>query len=793
MTGHSAPSGQLRPEWAGIPDHSGNNRPLGQWTPSRADLVDAGLLFVLALIALVELRSTFEGATFLVVGLVGVLLGIAITYVANVLNLPAIVAVAGGVIAYFLLGGLIAAHGAPGASVLPTGGTLRALGHAVIHGWRDLLTTVPPVDGSGALVILPFLLGLATGLAGFAVARRTKGALWPALVPLLLLAVVILIGTLDPKSVALPATLFAVGVLIWASVRHQRLRPTVASGSDARTRAAIAAVLLAASGAAAYALGPHVPGSHSQDRVALRRYIVPPSNIGNYPSPLSEYREYVGHQTDGNGHVTSLADKTLFTVSGTVPAGTAIRFGTMDTYNGLVWTATDQPRSVGGVPDAFLKVGSRLDNPAKGPAYTMNVKIGSYDDYWMPSAGAVQGVDFTDDTATQQTTDFRYDLATQTGVVPGKLRSGDAYTLRVAGVTPPKLTANDDLASDGYDSNGDFLSETTKHLAGDADSTTAQVLKIAQQLKATGRYTHGDPGSGFAYYLPGHSVGRLAKFANGVEKGFPPFVGDDEQYAAAYAVMIEQLGVPARVVVGVPALPKGGVVKGSDVAAWVEVRSVDGPWLQIPREQFISNKPPDKNVLQQKEKQNPGSDVPPPAQGLPKTALDDQAQAEGSSNELTKKHDEAAGGLHVPAWLIALGIYGGLPLLGIACILGAIVAAKVWRRSRRRTRGDPSTRLARGWREVVDHARDLGTVMPLRSTRREQARTVAGADLVPLARLADAHVFGGGEITEEHAGSFWSEVVAARKHMSASVGRRRRFLAAINPVTFLPRLPGVDS
>ena len=75
--------------------------------------------------------------------------------------------------------------------------------------------------------------------------------------------------------------------------------------------------------------------------------------------------------------------------------------------------------------------------------------------------------------------------------------------------------------------------------------------------------------------------------------------------AAAYALMIQDLGVPARVVVGVPSLPSGGEVEGSDVAAWVEVQANDRSWLTIPTNEFINkiNNAPNKTLLKQQEQQ----------------------------------------------------------------------------------------------------------------------------------------------------------------------------------------------
>lgn len=52
-------------------------------------------------------------------------------------------------------------------------------------------------------------------------------------------------------------------------------------------------------------------------------------------------------------------------------------------------------------------------------------------------------------------------------------------------------------------------------------------------------------------------------------------IGDDQQYSALMALMLHQLGINARVVMG--AYPEGGSqggaasLRGSDIRAWVEV------------------------------------------------------------------------------------------------------------------------------------------------------------------------------------------------------------------------------
>lgn len=756
-------------------------------TPSRPDLEDAGFTLCLGLLALAEFHSTYAGSAYLVVGALGLVLGVLITHLANALRQPALILAAMGVAAFFLLGGAVALRNAPGGNVLPTGGTLRSLANTSIHGWRDLLTTVPPVDGSGPLLVLPYMLGLLGGLGGYALARRLRGAFWPVTAMAGVFAAVILLGSLGPQQIVPIAVMFGLVALGWVSLREQRERPVNSSGSGQATRAAVSAALLGFSSLGAYLVGPHIAGVSAQDRVVLRKYVSPPFTIGDYPSPLSEYRLYATSQKLSNQTV-GLAKQTLFRVTGSLPAGTPIQFATLDSYNGSVWAASNSSGGEGGKPNSFLRVGPTLDNPASGKRYSMSVAIESYDDYWMPVAGAVQSLRFTDSTAVHQSEDFRYNLATGTGVVPGKLSHGASYQLTVTGIKESELQPSDSLAGDGYTEDGSFLKDTAAKLAGGDGNTTAQVIRMGQALKSIGRYTHGDASSGFEYYLPGHSVGRLTSFVKGIIPG-SLYIGDDEQYASAYALMIQQLGVPARVVLGVESLPEDGLVTGANVSAWVQVKAANGTWLSIPSTSFLDrNRQPEKKQLQQKEKEAPGAQVPPPAQGRPKTAVDDSAQSKSNSRDLTKKAS-AADGFRIPAWVMTVLDTAGPPIMLILLVVGTIIGLKAWRRNHRRTRGSPAMRLARGWREILDHAHDLGTPVAARTTRREQARILEAHDVSSLAVLADSHVFGAADITDEDARAYWADIETARRRMSASVGRWRRWRAAVNVVTFFGHSP----
>ena len=129
-------------------------------------------------------------------------------------------------------------------------------------------------------------------------------------------------------------------------------------------------------------------------------------------------------------------------------------------------------------------------------------------------------------------------------------------------------------------------------------------------------------------------------------------------------------------------------------------------------------------------------------------------------------------------WVV-LGTGG--PLLLALAVAGAIVGLKAWRRRRRRAAALASSRVVGGWRELVDHARDLGQPVPVGAglTRRQQAPHVATPAALDLARTADGIVFGPSDPDDAVAEEFWSMVDEERRLMSGAVPWKRRLRALV--------------
>lgn len=746
--------------------------------PHRDDIVDAAFLLILTAFALIGFRTTFDGWLFLLVGLTGVFLGILIGQIAKVLRQPAITVAVMAIAAFFLLGGALALRGSAIAGVIPTLGTFSRLAALSVNGWKQLLTTLPPVDGSGPLLTLPYILGLLSGAGGYTLARRVSRGSAPVLAPVLLLAAVIMLGTAQPAAALIQGVLFASVAVGWTSVRRNRLRPVVKTGSGRLTRLSTALGLLAVAGGLAVVVAPTLPGYSGTSRVVLRTYVTPPFDISRYPSPLVGFRKYTKN-------ANLLYDQTLFVVKG-LPAGQTVKIATLDGYDGSVWGATNGANapSAGEPPDTFQRTGSTMNSTAAGrtatytvtvaPAYAASVDLSA----WVPTAGTVERVRFQGPQNGQLTDNFRFNLATGSGVVPGRLSAGNVITMTAA-ISPVGWANNarpyGNVVVTGSDAA--FTSAPAAKWGGKSPGPMAELQAIAKHMRETGAYSDGGPGE--SQYLPGHSIFRLTNFLNG-----PQLVGTDEHYAAAFALIANQLGVPARVVVG--AAPEAdGTVRGKDVHAWVELHVGPGTWATVPQTVFMPDpsKKPDQQPPQTSQNANPKV-IPPPNVSKPPSSLEQAQQASSASQRLARQAPKT--GFRLPAFVVAALTYGLPPIALVGLVCASIIGLKAWRRRRRRARPVLVHRYSSGWREVLDAARDLGTPVPTGQTRREQARAVKRDDLQSLAILADGGVFGPEQPTVAATEAYWHDVDAMRKAMFAEVGRWRRIRGTLSLRSLLP-------
>ncbi|MEI2778247.1 MAG: transglutaminaseTgpA domain-containing protein [Tetrasphaera sp.] len=738
--------------------------------------VDIAMALLTALVAVLPWMGTFDGLRYLAIALVGAVLGVGAAGLAILLGRTWLAVPLAG-LAYVLGAAVIVAGGLPGGSAFT-----RAL-RLPVSGWKILLTTVPPVDGSGVLTVLPYLLALVCASGSYLIARSSRGPWAPVVPGLATFVLTVVTGTLDawqPLATGLACAVAAVG---WASLRRRRRLRVVGTGAGVVQQAGIAAALLAASGLVAWVAGPHLPGA-KPTRFVLRTVVDPPFDVSQYPSPLMGIRNY-------SEKMKLYWDEELLRVSG-MPDGSPLRLAVLDYYSGHVWTSGQGSSGAGGV---FRRVGRniRAGDWASSTSVTSRITVtASYSsilelNMWVPNAGPWTHVQFDGDRSDQLRDSLRYNTETGQGVVPVRLGANDVIvtTARLVRDVPKEgLAANATPLLDA-DSTA-FVDSTAEAIAGDSPILWTRLMAMGNSLK--GNWTYNDGAATTDENIPpGHSVGRLTTFLEADRRGSP------EQFTAAYALMANDLGMPTRVVLG--AFVRDGTVHGRDVRPWVEMQADSGEWLRVPDTVFMGteSKKPDDNNTQQSLPVNRDLVPPPLGEGAP-GAVEAQTGAEtGALRSPTRTNTGAGDGplpFTVPPWVRQTVRYGGPPTGGLALLAFAVAAARGARRYRRRTIGSTSHQLAAGWRDLVDHTRDLGVAVNPRLTRQEQARVIGRPDLAGAANRA---VFGHGDPDVSEVSAYWSLLTKARRDASKRAPWYRRLLRPWNPRSFLVRDPVITT
>jgi len=752
---------------------AGSAAPAGAITPGREELIDGLALLLLTMIGIVGFRPAYGGFGYLTAGAAGVLLGLLLSYFGQRARLPLLFVVAAGILAFLLFGGVISQTGTVSL------GTLQSITRAAVSGWQQLLTTARPVGSTASLLALPYLLGLFSGVAGHALARRTSSVLLPAAAPAVVVALSILFGAAQPTAAVVQGAGFAVIAIGWAGVRQHRgagQRATV-GGQRAWQRVGLAGCVLAVAGAAATLVGPHLPGANAHQRFVLS--VVPPFDVSVYPSPLAGFRDYTQEAPASVG----VYDKELFATTG-LPAGSVVRIAAMDAYDGLAWGVANAAASgVASSFNGFQRVGTLLPGAVSGHRQTATITIeAAYDQPWLPDLAGTTGLAFTGpagEAAAAQAA-LRFSVATTTGIIPGQALAGLRYT--VSYVAPPALSsaqlaiATPAGAPDPSLVIPSAIQTFAQDHAGSASTPMAKVLALAGYLRVNGRYSNG--GGSQSGVLPGHGTGRLNTFLESEQ-----IVGDDEQYAATMALLANAVGVPARVSLDA-AVQANGAVYGKDVRADIELDLAQYGWVALPASDFTGTGNPAPQQQQVTTPPQPVKVVPP---GQSAAAPVPAGNSSNAQSRTSPKPVAKPGGFVIPAIVITLLKYVGIPVLAVLALVTALIGAKAVRRRRRRTLGPPAARAARAWRELLDLGRDLGIPPTAATATRLEQAAVAEARGLPAAGLAasaaDAAVFGPVDPDDAAAAGVWALTDATRRGAMARLSRWRRAWVAVNPAS----------
>ncbi|WP_431276955.1 transglutaminase-like domain-containing protein [Leifsonia poae] len=457
----------------------------------------------------------------------------------------------------------------------------------------------------------------------------------------------------------------------------------------------------------------------------------------------------------------------------------------MDSYNGVVWNVTD-PSSGSDASGSFELLGSTIPMPSlftAGARSTATISIDAYSDVWMPTVGYVDRLTFDAHQGADPAPGVRVNTTTGTTAITSGVAAGLRYTVdataqkvpndkALARVAPAKLTLPP------VTNVPDVVSAKAEEYAGTATTAIQKLRNIERSLKTFGYLSHGrasDPVPSRA----GEGADRMTDlFAQ------EPMVGDQEQYASAFALMARRLGYPTRVVMGfAPKVAAGQTttVTGNDVTAWDEVAFDGVGWVPFFPTPTKTDAPKNQTTKPKLEPQ-PQVRQPPPDNPKPQELL---------TPVKTKDNDrkEAQSAFALPAWAWVVAGVIGIPLILYFVPLLIIGALKRRRRRIRETQGPPDRRAAGAWDELTDGYAELGLTMPRNATRLQAASAleaqstaqnlqVPDGGLRPLAGQVDAAVFDGSVVSDERVHETWHAADAALAAATASAGRLRARLAA---------------
>lgn len=814
-------------------------RSAGQET--RLELLGLGYLAIGAAIATVAAWPIHETWRLPVVAATGLVIGVSAALLARRLverTLPRVLLAVGLAFAGFTI--VVVPVAVPGA--------LRSLPDAVeglrdgvlgiVLGWKQLLTLDLPL-GDYQAVLVPFLVVTLAGSTAASLLVLRGGAVAPwAVLPVLGETVFgLAFGSSSASApiavagltIAAPREL-AVGVasvaaaVAWLLIRHRMLRASALARAQAGTvrqstastwltvrRRALAAALLAVAFVVGVAVAP--AAASFVDRSALRDEVVPSTVLQRQPSPLSGYRSWFAGDR---------FDDVVLRLDGDLDRLGRLRLAALDRYDGEVFSVDPETRF------------SRL--PAGAPfgadLARLDVEIGDgYAGVWVPApAGLAAAPAFAGPRADELADGFHrsdagdaVDVAPVDGVTGALgLMPGDRYTMVAASGTDVSGQQAGFAAAAGADASLDaeLYPQLTEWVQAQAQPRTgAGYLELIDRLRARGYLSHSlvndeaasawtaalAAEAGGYEFLPsyaGHSRSRIETlFAELVEQerrageNAPPEmlvagVGDDEQFAAAAALIARHLGFDSRVVLGVRLgdEPVPGTATcnpdctGAALAAWVEVRSPGGEWVPVDVTPQFTMLPTD---IAEGEQLPQHPTMPDDARNEPIDPERAQSDVDAADTAPVDESDATS------AWLLAAARIIGLSLALLAFValpFVAILIAKPLRRRVRRRAADPEVRILGAWEEVVDAYDDAGTPLASTASRRSAAQRTGRAGMVRLAASVDEAVFAAHPPTPEAAEEAWRIADAERAELVSSLRPRARVAAALSLRSLVGRL-----
>lgn len=739
--------------------------------------VDLLVLSVLSLLAVAGFETSFGGADFLLAAVGGLVVGTGAAVVGTLLRLDLLTTVLVALAGYFLLGTPFAMPGQGIAVVLPSLTSLAGLAIGAVYGWADIVTIGTPVEAPYYVAAVPYVATWVVSLVGALLVLRwlpkCRTVLRAAVLligPILLYLSGILLGTDEAFLAAVRGVAFGGLALLWLAWRRSSGVETSAGERRLLARriggsAAVVGGAVVLGTVAGLAFAPA-----ASDRFVLRDEIVPPFDAREFPSPLAGFRKYT----------KDLVEEPVFEVTGLEP-GDVLRLASMDAYTGRLYTVAG-PESV--ADGGYAIVGETLPAPALaelGSARSIQVEALGYDDVWLPTVGYGQRLRLVDQGTAGRAGDVRYNADAGTAVLTSGLGAGATYELdaRMQVQPDPEELADVPVARlelPPIDDLPDVVAAKAEEYAGEEETAIGQIRGIETGLKTNGFLSHGLASDSVASRA-GHGADRLIELFTRSQ-----MVGDEEQYAAAMALMVRQLGYPARVVMGfAPEVAEGEEsveVLGGDVTAWVEVPFEGVGWVMF-------RPTPDQVDVPQEQTPKPKSEPQPQVRQPPRNeSVEDELLTTVEIDDT--EDDQRDRPFEVPGWVWVVTASVGIPLAIVFLPMLFVALAKRRRRGRRRSER-PDRSSAGAWDELVDRYSELGFEPPERATRLQTASVLgrqateqglgAGTELATLAAAVDRDVFEGRDVEGETAATRWTEADAAFAAVAGAAGGIRRLVS----------------
>lgn len=679
--------------------------------PSQRTWVDIAVLAVLSLIGLLGFAVSFSSQLYLVAGIGGLLIGSLAGVLASSLRLGPLLTALFAAAVYFVFGSALAMPQLATFVVLPSVATLSGLAVGAVFGWSDIVTLTTPVVAPDYIGVLPYVATWAVGLISTTIAtrwftsrRRTPLSSFLAIIaPSFLYVASVLLGTSQPYLAAVRGVAFAIIALVWMAWRVPgSANASLGSNSGLLRHKLIGVGVIALVSVVGGSLLGAASAPSTSQRFVLRDKIQPPFDPLIYPSPLSGYRVYS----------KSTSTAALFTVDG-MTKGDRIRIATMDSYNGQVWNVTS-PTVGTAASGTFGLVGGKLGSASLvkvAGTEKLDVTVGSYHDVWIPTSGYATSIDFT--AQAPQSTEVRYN--TQTGILIDtvQLHAGQTYVVDIdkqKSVTDAALekvpVAN--IALPPVENVPELIGSIATKYVGKAASPIDKLRSIEAAFRKNGVLSH-DTAADPVRSRAGHGADRMKLLLSQT-----PMVGDQEQYASAFALMARSLGYPARVVMGfAPKTLTAGQpvdVKPKDVTAWVEVAFQGVGWIPFDPTPDATNQPAPQ----------PKPATAPVPQVRQPPVTDPNQDGLVSPTEINK-NKKTPTSFELPGWIVPTALGVGIPLALYFVPFLIIAAIKRRRRLRRRMAATTDRQAAGAWEELVDAYAELGYRAPRTATRVQSA------------------------------------------------------------------------